>query len=85
MMGAFWLGSLPALSALTLGARQLIPRFQSSLPLIAAVLLIVTGLYTATGRAAVDLSAMTAPQVDPNPTADSLIRLTDEPLPCCKP
>lgn len=64
VMAAFWLGSLPALTALALGARQLIPRFQSSLPIIAGVLLIMTGLYTATGRAAADLSTMVAPKVE---------------------
>ena len=85
VMGAFWLGTLPALTALALGARQLIPRFQSSLPIIAGVLLIVTGLYTATGRAAADLSTMVAPQVDLTSSPDAWMHWTDQPLPCCEP
>ena len=76
---------MPALTAVTLGARQLIPRFQSSLPIIAGVLLIMTGLYTATGRASADLSTMVAPQFELDGSADALIHLADEPLPCCEP
>ena len=85
VMAAFWLGSLPALTALALGARQLIPRFQSSLPIIAGVLLIMTGLYTATGRAAADLSTMVAPKVELDGSSGALIHLKDQPLPCCEP
>lgn len=85
VMGAFWLGTLPALTAVALGARQLIPRFQSSLPIIAGVLLIVTGLYTATGRAAADLSTMVAPHVDLDGSPDAWIHWTEQPLPCCEP
>jgi sulfite exporter TauE/SafE len=85
VMTAFWLGTLPALTTLVFGARTLIPRFRTALPIAASVLLIVTGLYTATGRAAADLSSMVAPQDlvdDPSPT--SLVPLKDEPLPCCQ-
>jgi sulfite exporter TauE/SafE len=85
VMGAFWLGTLPALTALALGARQLIPRLQSSLPIIAGVLLIVTGFYTATGRASADLSRMVTPTVEWNDSTDALIHLVDQPLPCCEP
>jgi sulfite exporter TauE/SafE len=85
VMAAFWLGSLPALTALALGARKLIPRFQSSLPVIASILLIVTGLYTATGRASADLSTMVAPSVELDSSPDALIPLADQRLPCCDP
>ena len=85
VMGAFWLGTIPALTALALGARQLIPRLQSSLPIIAGVLLIVTGLYTATGRASADLSRVVAPDVGWKDSPDALMHLVDQPLPCCEP
>lgn len=85
VMAAFWLGTLPALTALALGARQLIPRFQSALPIIAGTLLIVTGLYTATGRASADLSSMVAPKVELDSMQDVWISLTHETLPCCEP
>jgi sulfite exporter TauE/SafE len=84
VMIAFWIGSLPALTALSLGATRLLPRLQSSLPMIAALVLILTGFYTATGRASADLSAMKLPRLQID-SADSLVDLADEPLPCCQP
>jgi sulfite exporter TauE/SafE len=85
VMAAFWLGTLPALTALVLGARSLIPKFRTALPIIASLLLIATGLYTATGRASADLSAMVPPRLGNEVDAGSLIGLADEPLPCCQP
>lgn len=85
VMAAFWIGTLPALTALTLGARSLIPRFAQLLPIAASMLLIATGLYTATGRASADLSAMIPPRVDTGGDVTSLIDLADRPLPCCEP
>ncbi len=63
VMSAFWFGTLPALTAVWFGAKRVVPRIGAALPVVAGVLLIVTGLYTATGRAAADLSNMTAPQI----------------------
>lgn len=91
VMVAFWIGTLPALTAVWLSAKNVVPRMGTSLPVVAGVLLIVTGLYTATGRAAADLSQMMPPedleqladQSDLKPT--SLTDLADEPLPCCAP
>ena len=86
VMLAFWLGTLPALTALTLGARSLIPRFRTMLPLAASVLLIATGLYTATGRASADLSTMRRPDSAAQTDTATLIGLAaEEPLPCCDP
>lgn len=91
VMAAFWVGTLPALTAVWLGARSIVPRMGTSLPVVAGILLIVTGLYTATGRAAADLSEMVAPDVIQQPVADTeaaiqpdgLTGLIDQPLPCC--
>ncbi len=85
VMAAFWLWTLPALTALTLGAHSLLPRFRRLLPIAASVLLIVTGFYTATGRATADLSAMTPPTISADGSVMQLIHLKDEPLPCCEP
>lgn len=91
VMTAFWVGTLPALTALTVGMRSLIPRVQRWLPVFASLLLIATGLYTATGRASADLSKMVAPDAvhagdgEGDYSAAALIGLTDEPLPCCEP
>ena len=77
VMLAFWIGTLPSLTALALGAQSLVPRFRKAVPIAAGVMLVVTGLYTATGRAAADLSRMSPPaSVGPN--------LAEEPLPCCE-
>jgi hypothetical protein len=85
VMAAFWVGTVPALTALTVGARSLIPRFRTLLPIAASILLIVTGLYTATGRASADLSAMVPARLDPQGDVTSLMGLADQPLPCCQP
>lgn len=98
VMWAFWLGTLPALTALVAGAWRLAPRLQGWLPVVAAALLLATGFYTATGRAAADLSpladraaAIRAAQgmdaedgVDVSTARQTLDRLSGEPLPCCE-
>lgn len=55
VMIAFWIGTLPALTALVAGAVGVSPRFRPAMPLLAAGVLIITGIYTASGRAATDL------------------------------
>ncbi len=91
VMIAFWLGTLPALTALVLGAFKVAPRFRSALPIVGALLLLITGLYTATGRAAADMSSLAdkAGDVSDVPgdadASRTLEMLADEPLPCCSP
>jgi sulfite exporter TauE/SafE len=55
VMFAFWIGTLPALTALVAGAVGVSPRFRPAMPLLVAGVLIITGIYTASGRAATDL------------------------------
>lgn len=55
VMTAFWIGTLPALTALVAGAVGVSPRFRPAMPLLVAGVLIITGIYTASGRAATDL------------------------------
>jgi len=93
VMFAFWLGTLPALTALVLGALRLAPRMRSWLPVAGSLLLLVTGFYTATGRAAADLRPLAAraaairdSAAEPSSAAGletSVRELTREPLPCC--
>jgi hypothetical protein len=54
-MFAFWIGTLPALTALVAGAAGVSPRFRPAMPLLVAGVLIITGIYTVSGRAATDL------------------------------
>lgn len=85
VMFAFWMGTIPALTGLVLGAHTLLPKFRRFVPVGAAVLLIVTGMYTASGRASADLSTMMPPRVEGDLDALSLIGLTEQELPCCQP
>ena len=83
VMFAFWIGTLPALTTMLVGIHSLTPKLRGMLPIAASVFLIVTGLYTVTGRAAVDVSHLVAPDLGDEITATSLIDLKEEPLPCC--
>jgi len=55
VMTAFWVGTLPALTALVAGAVGAAPRFRPAMPILAAAVLVVTGMYTVSGRASTDL------------------------------
>ena len=87
VMTAFWIGTLPALTGLIYGAGSLAMRFRRAIPTATSVLLILTGIYTATGRAAADLSSLrpdeasmqAAEQLD----GRALDAIDETPLPCC--
>ena len=91
VMMAFWVGTLPALTALVMGTHALIPRFRRFLPIAASLLLIATGLYTVTGRASADLSKMVTPNrlvgkdLASGIDTSTLTGLKDDSLPCCEP
>jgi sulfite exporter TauE/SafE len=92
LMLAFWLGTLPALSALVAGALRFdaisgrsMPRL---MPTVGAAVLILFGLHTATGRANADLQTLETRlasfQADePESLLVPLESLVREPLPCC--
>jgi uncharacterized protein len=69
---------------LVLGAGSLMKRSTTVMPIAASLLLIATGLYTATGRASADLTSIAAPNTSNVQDATSLISLQDETLPCCQ-
>lgn len=93
VMLAFWVGTVPALTALVAGSFGVATRVRPLLPLLGCLLLLVTGFYTATGRAAADLRPLTmrAAELSDRPqatseslaTSETLLELTNEPLPCC--
>ncbi|HBJ38043.1 MAG TPA: sulfite exporter TauE/SafE family protein [Planctomycetaceae bacterium] len=94
VMFAFWIGTLPALTALVAGAVGVSPRFRPAMPLLVAGVLIITGIYTASGRAATDLlplgeAARRYADDDSSLTHPGWMRiltgLSSEPLPCCDP
>lgn len=96
VMVAFWVGTLPALTALVGGAMVASSRIYPSMPLIVAIVLMVTGTYTASGRAATDLTPLTSSaraysSVQGNASEWSdpwIVRLLNhlvaEKLPCCE-
>lgn len=50
LMAAFWLGTLPLMAAVGLGAQRLLGRFRTRLPVLTASVLLLLGLLTAAGR-----------------------------------
>jgi sulfite exporter TauE/SafE len=50
VMSAFWLGTVPMMLAVGLGAQRLLGRFRSRLPVLTASMLVVLGLLTVSGR-----------------------------------
>jgi uncharacterized protein len=53
VMGAFWAGTLPMMTAVGLGAQRLLGPFRRRLPALTAVVLVVLGALTVAGRFAV--------------------------------
>ncbi len=86
VMFAFWIGTVPALTGLIAGTRLLSQPLGLLVPTAAAVLLIITGGFTASGRGFAGLTSLeslaptrsgTAALVDQANSAD------DATLPCC--
>lgn len=98
-MIAFWIGTVPALVGLVTGTQALALRFRRVIPIGAAVLLIIGGGYTASGRGFARLNSLSdirlsgsidfvKPQLDASNVSastveTSLTQLLDTPLPCC--
>ncbi|MCM2375200.1 sulfite exporter TauE/SafE family protein [Aporhodopirellula aestuarii] len=57
-MAAFWVGTVPALTALIAGTQTLSHEFVRIVPIVTALLLIVTGGMTASGRGFANLSSL---------------------------
>lgn len=50
VMAAFWLGTVPMMAAVGLGAQRLLGRFRSRLPVVTAAVLVLLGALTVAGR-----------------------------------
>jgi len=93
-MAAFWIGTVPALTALIAGTQTLSRKFVQFVPTAAAILLIVTGCVTASGRGFADLSSLSE-IADPEAfsiaseseekvqVVDAIDELVETPMPCC--
>lgn len=95
-MAAFWVGTVPALTALIAGTQALSHEFVRIVPTVTAILLIVTGGITASGRGFAQLGSLseirsevsldldtTAVSDSPSSISDRIESLTHTPLPCC--
>lgn len=57
-MAAFWLGTVPALTALIAGTQTLSSEFVRVVPVVTALLMIIAGGFTASGRGFAGLNSM---------------------------
>lgn len=60
VMAAFWTGTLPMMAAIGLGAQRLLGPVRRRLPALTAVVLVVLGTLTVTGRLAAPAAAATS-------------------------
>lgn len=89
VMFAFWLGTVPALTALISGTVALSTRFRTLVPTAAAVLLILAGLFTLSGRGFAELNSLGEIRGDAAlrataEDADQVAAIAATPLPCCQ-
>ncbi|MCC9600599.1 sulfite exporter TauE/SafE family protein [Stieleria sp. JC731] len=83
VMSAFWLGSVPALTALVAGVRVLSQRYARMIPAAAALFLITAGLFTASGRGFAGFDGFD--ELASEGTLLEQVEQTDEKLPpCCR-
>jgi len=87
VMSAFWLGTIPALTSLVAGTGWLSKRTSHLVPIGTALLLIMTGCFTATGRGFAELTSIDSLRVSDEPTdtpTDQVLQSKDAVLPCCR-
>ncbi|QDS88219.1 hypothetical protein EC9_24070 [Rosistilla ulvae] len=91
VMIAFWIGTVPALVALVAGTQFLSRRFTMAIPAFAAVMLVVGGCYTASGRGFANLGSLTSLQASVEASAENnddidaqIQAIAKTPLPCCQ-
>ncbi|MCA9134909.1 MAG: sulfite exporter TauE/SafE family protein, partial [Planctomycetales bacterium] len=86
VMIAFWIGTVPALIALVSGLRFMGGRVRQMIPTGAALMLIVAGFTTASGRGFANLKSLSdlhVPALDGSIDSAAVGELVKTPLPCC--
>jgi len=84
-MAVFWVGTLPILAGVGLGAQAMTGRLRSRLPVLTSILLVVVGTYTVLGRMA--LPTLAKPQPAVRVVVDgqtSKLEVSTELPPCCQ-
>ena len=84
VMLAFWLGTIPALTAISWGIDRLPAKLKSWQPYFTACVLIISGMFTVSVRAYADFSSMKdtcpASAQQQQPTLEDVV---NQPRPCC--
>ena len=88
VMFAFWVGTVPALTTLISGTFALSGKFRTMTPPIVATMLILGGLFTASGRGFASLSSLeqletAATSAEPKDGRIDVETIVETPLPCC--
>jgi sulfite exporter TauE/SafE len=83
VMGSFWLGTLPVMAAVGLGARRVAGPLGAYAPVLMSSLLIAIGLLTLVHRATLIGLPLPAAALAGAQTQDSAVPDPHAPLPCC--
>ena len=87
VMASFWLGTLPALTVVMLGVRQLTGHWRVYLPVATSLLLVATGTYLVANRAWIEYASLGTTAIAVGTRAeDQLSRVAELPkqeMPCC--
>ncbi|KAA1258915.1 hypothetical protein LF1_14390 [Rubripirellula obstinata] len=84
VMAAFWLGTVPALTAMIAGTMVLSTRLIKTVPIAAAVLLIVAGGYTAMGRGFANLQSLADIRSSADVSTEQTSSESVQPKCCCE-
>jgi sulfite exporter TauE/SafE len=85
LMAVFWVGTLPVLIALGVGVQTALGALGTRLPALCAIMLIAVGLWTLTGRAALDPSTLAhAAGTASSGASDAAVPDPTELPPCCR-
>lgn len=83
VMSAFWLGSVPALVSLVAGAGVMARKFKTATPVVASLLLILAGCFTASGRGFAGFDQFETLRGNGD-VFQQLNQVGDQKLPCCE-
>lgn len=83
VMAAFWVGSVPALVALVAGVRVLSLRYARLVPIAAAMMLILAGFFTASGRGFAGFDSLDELK-SKGTSIEQVQGAGDKTLPCCQ-
>lgn len=85
VMLVFWIGTLPLLSVFVLGVHRLSENWKRWIPTATAVLLIVSGCFTISVRAAAMFDDLEADLAGKGSTVEAVNAASEATLPCCHP